>query len=138
RPPLSHTDATYLRSVARKTWRYFDVLVGADDHALPPDNCQNTPDAIVAHRTSPTNIGMSLLATLAAHDFGFISTAELLERNEAAMNTIESLERFDGHLFNWYDSSSLAPLNPRYVSAVDSGNLAAALIALAEGLRQLI
>src|SRR5204863_2881555 len=82
-------------------------------------------------------IGMCLLATLAAHDFEFIDTDTLLDRCERAMNTIESLERFEGHLFNWYDSSSLVPLNPRYVSAVDSGNLAACLITLAEGLRQI-
>ena len=137
RHALSAADADFLRLVARKTWRYFDALVGADDHGLPPDNCQNTPDAFVAHRTSPTNIGMGMLATLAAHDFQFISTTELVKRNEAALDTIEKLERFEGHLFNWYDSSTLAPLNPRYVSSVDSGNLAASLLTLAAGLRQI-
>jgi cyclic beta-1,2-glucan synthetase len=138
RPALSHADAHFLRLLARKSWRYFDVFVGADDHGLPPDNCQQTPDTVVAHRTSPTNIGMSLLAALAAHDFGFIGTSEFLDRTERAMDTMESLERFEGHLFNWYDSFSLAPLTPRYVSAVDSGNLAAALLTLAEGLREII
>src|SRR5213075_2574185 len=112
RPPLSDADRRLLRLVARRSWRYFDVFAGAEDHGLAPDNCQHTPDSIVAHRTSPTNIGMGLLSTLAAHDFGFIGTPELLDRSEAAMNTIESLERFEGHLFNWYDSSNLAPLNP--------------------------
>ncbi len=136
RPSLSTTDQRYLRLVARRSWRYFDALVGENDHGLAPDNCQHSPDAIVAHRTSPTNIGMSLLATLAAHDFGFISTVELADRTQLTLDTIESLERFEGHLFNWYDSSTLAPLNPRYVSAVDSGNLAASLITLAEGLRE--
>jgi cyclic beta-1,2-glucan synthetase len=138
RRPMSDTDRRYLRVIARKCWRYFDELMAEADHGLPPDNCQNTPDAVIAHRTSPTNIGMGLLATLAAHDFWFISTTELVERIDAAMNTIESLERFEGHLLNWYDSSTLAPLNPRYVSAVDSGNLAASLMTLAEGLRHLI
>src|SRR6185436_18159644 len=137
RPPLSEIDAKYLKGVARNSWKFFEEHVGEVDHWLAPDNCQNTPDAFVAHRTSPTNIGMCLLATLAAHDFEFIDTGTLLDRTERAMNTIESLERFEGHLLNWYDSSSLVPLNPRYVSSVDSGNLAASLITLAEGLRQL-
>ena len=138
RPELSAADAQFFRQVAHKTWRYFDILAGADDHGLPPDNCQDTGDPVVAHRTSPTNIGMGLLATLAAHDLEFISTNELLARSETALTTIEALERFDGHLFNWYNSSSLAPLNPRYVSSVDSGNLAASLLTLAAGLRQLV
>ena len=138
RPILSQADAAYFRLLARKTWRYFDVFVGKDDHGLPPDNCQCTEGNVIAHRTSPTNIGMGLLGTLAAHDFGFISTAELVDRSEMALDAMESLERFEGHLFNWYDSANLAPLNPRYVSAVDSGNLAASLITLAAGLRELI
>ncbi len=138
RPVLSQMDTRYLKGVARNSWKFFEELVGDADHGLPPDNCQNTPDPFVAHRTSPTNIGMCLLATLAARDFEFIDSIELLARVERTMNTIESLERFEGHLFNWYDSANLAPLNPRYVSAVDSGNLAASLMTLAEGLRQLI
>ncbi|HXD74169.1 MAG TPA: glucoamylase family protein, partial [Vicinamibacterales bacterium] len=137
RVPLSGPDAAYMKDIAQKSWRFFEELVGAEDHALPPDNCQNTPDPVVAHRTSPTNIGMSLLASIAAHAFEFIDTQTLLDRSERTMTTIESLERFEGHLLNWYDSSSLAPLHPRYVSAVDSGNLAAALITLAEALRRL-
>ena len=138
RPVVAQADADFFRLIARKTWRYFDVLAGAADHGLAPDNCQDTGEPVIAHRTSPTNIGMGLLATLSAHDFGFIGTPELVERGEQALTTIEALEHFEGHLFNWYDSSSLAPLNPRYISSVDSGNLAAALLTLAEGLRQLI
>jgi len=91
----------------------------------------------VAHRTSPTNIGMGLLATLAAHDLGFIRTGDLLLKIEATLTSLEGLERFEGHLLNWYDTKDLAPLPPRYVSTVDSGNLAGALLTLAEGLRQL-
>jgi cellobiose phosphorylase len=134
---LRAEDRQYLRRVARRTWRYFEQFAGADDHGLPPDNVQHFPDLRVAHRTSPTNVGMGLLATLAAHDLGFIRTRELLTRTEAALDTIEKLERFEGHLFNWYDSRTLAPLTPRYVSTVDSGNLAGALVALAEGLLRL-
>ena len=140
-PPERHLlgaeDRRLLRLIARKTWRYFDTLMGVEDHALPPDNLQETPAPVVAHRTSPTNIGMGLLSVLAAHDFGFIRTPELVERLEATLSTMEELEHFEGHLYNWYDTRTLAPLSPRYVSTVDSGNLAGALMALAQGLRQL-
>ena len=134
---LAERDRDFLREVARKTWRYFESFAGPEDHGLPPDNYQEAPEPSVAHRTSPTNIGMGLLATLAALDLGFIQTEELIERIDAILTTMEGLERFEGHLLNWYDTQSLAPLAPRYVSTVDSGNLAAVLLTLAEGLRQL-
>jgi cyclic beta-1,2-glucan synthetase len=134
---LGAEDRRYLLDVARGTWRYFATFAGADDHGLPPDNFQEIPEPRIAHRTSPTNIGMGLLATLAAHDLGFIATDELIVRIDGALTTIEALERHQGHLLNWYDSRSLAPLPPRYVSTVDSGNLAGALICLAEGLGRL-
>jgi cyclic beta-1,2-glucan synthetase len=95
-------------------------------------------DTRIAHRTSPTNIGMGLLATLAAHDFGFIDTDTLIVRLDATLTTVEGLERFEGHLLNWYDTSTLAPLTPAYLSTVDSGNLAGALMTLASGLRLLM
>ncbi|MGH2628535.1 MAG: glucoamylase family protein, partial [Anaerolineales bacterium] len=134
---LGSEDRRFLRLIARKTWRYFETFVGAEDHGLPPDNFQETPTPLVAHRTSPTNIGMGLLSTLAAHDLGYIRTPELVARLEAAMSTMDDLDRFEGHLLNWYDTKTLAPLPPRYVSTVDSGNLAGALLTLAEGLRHL-
>ena len=136
RRELTPEDAQFLRGVARKTWRYFEAYMGPEDHGLPPDNFQETPEPRVAHRTSPTNIGMGLLATLAAHDLGFIRTDDLLQKIEATLTSLEGLERFEGHLLNWYDTTNLAPLPPRYVSTVDSGNLAGALLTLAEGLRQ--
>ncbi len=136
-PDLSEEDRELLRLVARKTWRYFETFMGPEDHGLPPDNFQETPEPRVAHRTSPTNIGMGLLSTLAAHDLGFISREELIAKVDATLLTMEGLERHEGHLFNWYDTLSLAPLPPRYVSTVDSGNLAGALMTLAEGLRRL-
>jgi cyclic beta-1,2-glucan synthetase len=132
----SEEDRQFLRKVARDTWQYFATFMGAEDHFLPPDNFQETPEPRVAHRTSPTNIGMGLVATLAAHDLGFIATEELASRIDATLTTMEGLERFEGHLLNWYDTQSLAPLAPAYVSTVDSGNLAGALIALAGGLRE--
>jgi cyclic beta-1,2-glucan synthetase len=133
---LEEDDRRFMRLLARKTWRYFETFAGAEDHGLPPDNVQEVPELRVAHRTSPTNIAMGLLANLGAHDLGFIRSDELLDRTEKALTTIEALERYEGHLLNWYDSSSLAPLAPRYVSTVDSGNLAGALLAVAEGLRR--
>ena len=136
RHELSSEERAFLERVARDTWRYFDVFMGPEDHGLPADNLQETPSPRVAHRTSPTNIGMGLLATLAAHDLGFIDTGVLAQRIDATLTTMEGLERHEGHLLNWYDTESLAPLPPRYVSTVDSGNLAGALMALAEGLRQ--
>jgi cyclic beta-1,2-glucan synthetase len=134
---LEAEDRRFLLLVARNTWSYFETFIRPEDHHLPPDNFQETPEPRVAHRTSPTNIGMGLLATLAAHDLGFIRTDELALRIDATLTTMEGLERFEGHLLNWYDTLSLAPLSPSYVSTVDSGNLAGALMALAEGLRQL-
>jgi len=134
---LGEADAVQLRRIARRTWAYFDRFVTAEDHWLPPDNVQEVPDLRIAHRTSPTNIGMGLLSTLAAHDLGYLGTGALADRLEAMLGTVESLERHEGHLLNWYDTTSLAPLAPRYVSTVDSGNLAASLMTLAAGLRQL-
>ncbi|MEO8678116.1 MAG: glucoamylase family protein [Vicinamibacterales bacterium] len=136
-PQVSPADRAYLESVARDTWKYFETFVGPGDHGLPPDAVQTAPALRIAHRTSPTNIGMGLLATLAAHDLGFIATAAFVDKIEATISTIEDLEKFEGHLLNWYDTETLAPLPPSYVSTVDSGNLVGALIALAAGLRGL-
>ena len=138
RQRLDEEDRLLLRVVARKTWRYFEAFMGAADHGLPPDNFQEIPAPTVAHRTSPTNIAMGLLSTLAAHDLGYIGTGAMLEKLEALLGTMEGLERHEGHLLNWYDTSTLAPLTPRYVSTVDSGNLAGALIAMADGLQHLV
>ncbi|HKZ33472.1 MAG TPA: glucoamylase family protein [Vicinamibacteria bacterium] len=134
--PLGPADRAFLEGVARDTWRYFESFMGAEDHGLPGDNFQETPEPRVAHRTSPTNIGMGLLSTLAAHDLGFITRDALASRIDATLTTMEGLERHEGHLLNWYDTESLAALPPRYVSTVDSGNLAGALMALAAGLRE--
>ena len=108
------------------------------DAWLPPDNFQEVGDEPrVARRTSPTNIGMGLLSTLAAHDLGYLSTATLVKRLDLMLTSLEALEQHQGHFLNWYDTSTLAPLHPRYISTVDSGNLAASLIALAQGLLRL-
>jgi cyclic beta-1,2-glucan synthetase len=131
---ISHAQAQQLRLLARRTWAFFETFVGPADHHLPPDNVQEHPVARIAHRTSPTNIGLSLLATLAAHDFGYVTTPELIERTRATLDTMGRLERHRGHWLNWYDTRTLQPLRPAYVSAVDSGNLAGHLLTLRAGL----
>ena len=137
RAVLSAGDGAYLQAIARKTWAYFEAFGGEEDHFLPPDNIQVGAELTIAHRTSPTNIGLGLLATLAAHDLKFIDTAELVLRIDRTLATIEQLERFEGHLLNWYDTRTLTPLAPAYVSTVDSGNLAGALVTLSVGLRDI-
>ncbi len=117
---------------ARKTWRFFETFVGDDDHQLPPDNFQEVPRPITAHRTSPTNIGLYLLSVVAAYDFGWITGSGLVHRLTETINSLAKLERFRGHFYNWYDTERLLPLEPRYVSTVDSGNLAGHLIAVAQ------
>jgi cyclic beta-1,2-glucan synthetase len=132
---VSATDARALRLVARRTWRYFETFVTADDQMLPPDNFQEDPRPVLAHRTSPTNIGLYLLSAVCARDFGWSGIFGFVERAEATLATMSRLERFRGHFYNWYDTRDLRPLDPRYVSSVDSGNLAAHLIALANACR---
>ena len=136
--PLSPEDARVLRLIARRTWRYFTTFVTPESGALPPDNFQEIPQAIVANRTSPTNIGMYLLAAVSAHDFGWIGTLDLVERLDATLQRIAALEHHRGHLYNWYDTRDGTPLEPRYVSSVDSGNLAGALIALGNSCLEII
>lgn len=119
-----------LRSYAREIWRYYDTFVDEENRWLPPDNFQEIPQEVIAHRTSPTNIAFLLLSNMAAYDFGYIGAAEFLHRTEKTIDTLTALRTFNGHLFNWYDTRTLQPLEPRYVSTVDSGNLAAAFIVL--------
>ena len=127
---LSAAETRYFRGIARRTWRYFERFGGPGFHDLPADNFQEVPEPEAARRTSPTNIGLGLLSTVAANDFGWIGTAEMVDRLDGTLATISRFERFRGHLYNWYDTSALTPLEPRYVSTVDSGNLAAHLITL--------
>ncbi|TAK83856.1 MAG: glycosyl transferase [Betaproteobacteria bacterium] len=138
RLPVSAGHARALRLVARRTWRFFETFVTAEDHMLPPDNFQEQPKPVVAHRTSPTNLGLYLLAAVSARDFGWAGTAETVERLEPTLATMGALQRFRGHFYNWYDTRDLRPLDPRYVSSVDSGNLAGHLIALANACREWI
>ena len=134
---IAPADAEALRLIARRTWRFFEAFVGPDDNMLPPDNFQEEPEPVVAHRTSPTNIGLYLLSVVAARDFGWIGTSEAVEKLEATLTTMETLERFRGHLYNWYDTRDLRPFDPKYVSSVDSGNLAGHLIVLVNACREI-
>jgi cyclic beta-1,2-glucan synthetase len=127
---LTQRDTNEARLIARRTWRFFETFVGDEDHWLPPDNYQEDPQPKIAHRTSPTNIGMLLLSTAAAHDFGYTGTLEFIERLEMTFATLERLQRFRGQFLNWYDTRTLEPLPPQYISTVDSGNLAGHLLAL--------
>jgi cyclic beta-1,2-glucan synthetase len=129
-------DRQTLRHIARQTWRFFETFVSAEDHMLPPDNFQEDPVPVLAHRTSPTNLGLYLLSVATARDFAWLGTTEAAERLAATLATMGGLARFRGHFYNWYDTRDLRPLDPPYVSTVDSGNLAGHLIALANACRE--
>ncbi len=133
---LTAEERKALRRIARKTWGFFETFVGAEDHWLPPDNYQEAPREAVAHRTSPTNMGLYLISSLAAHDFGYLSLDALLERLEQTLATFDKLERSHGHFYNWYDTRTLKGLPPIFLSTVDSGNLLGCLTALKHGLRE--
>ena len=131
---LSVKQHLFLHKLSRKTWAFFENFAGAEDNWLPPDNFQEHPVAITAHRTSPTNIGLSLLANLSAYDFGYIGIKQFTERTGNTINTMETMETYQGHFYNWYDTITLKPLPPKYISSVDSGNLAGHLLTLRQGL----
>ncbi|MBS1688369.1 MAG: cyclic beta 1-2 glucan synthetase, partial [Bacteroidetes bacterium] len=127
----------FLEKIARKTWAFFQTFVNAEENWLPPDNFQEQPVPVIAHRTSPTNIGLALLANLSAYDFGYIQAQQFIERTTGTINTLQRMERYRGHFYNWYDTLTLQPLLPLYISSVDSGNLAGHLLTLRQGIAQL-
>jgi cyclic beta-1,2-glucan synthetase len=129
-------DAEALRRIARETWRYFETFANAENNDLPPDNFQETPEPRLAARTSPTNIGLYLLSAISAHDFGWAPIEETVGRIERTLATLQRMEKFRGHIFNWYKTKTLEPMDPRYISAVDSGNLAGYLITVSSALRR--
>ena len=133
---VSDADKHELRRAARRTWLYFETFVTAEHNFLPPDNFQETPAPVVAPRTSPTNIGMYMLSVIAARDFGWIGMSETIGRVSQTLDTVEKMERYRGHLLNWYETRTLATLHPRYISAVDSGNLAGHLIAISSAMEE--
>ena len=131
---LSHRQIQFLRAISRKTFAYFENFVTKDDNWLPPDNYQEHPVERIAHRTSPTNIGFSLMANLAAVDLGYLHTRQFIDRTANTLNTMKIMARHKGHFYNWYDTLSLQPLPPHYISTVDSGNLAGHLLTLRQGI----
>ncbi len=132
---LTAPELLELRRIARKTWRYFEEFANRKNNYLAPDNFQEDPPRGIAFRTSPTNIGLGLLASLSGRDLGYTGIIETVESISKTITSIERMEKWNGHLYNWYDTRTLKPLNPRYVSTVDSGNFVAYLITLAQGLK---
>lgn len=133
---LASSDVFELRKLARKTWRYFEEFMNHRNHYLPPDNYQEDPPNGIAYRTSPTNIGLGLLSAVTARDLGYIGTYELYKTINDTITTVEKLDMWNGHLYNWYDTRSLYPLRPRYVSTVDSGNFVGYLIVLSQSMQE--
>ena len=127
----------WLRQLGRTTWLFFEESVTSEHHWLPPDNVQEYPQLRIAPRVSPTNEGLYVVAALAARDLGYLSLHNVVELWERNLKTFESLERLHGHFYNWYSTVSLTPLLPRYISTVDSGNLAVALVTLQQGIEDL-
>jgi cyclic beta-1,2-glucan synthetase len=136
--PLTETQRRQVRRLARRTWAFFEQFAGPNDHWLPPDHFQESPRGSVEHYTTPTNIGLFLVSTLSAYDLGYMSLPELAVRLRSTLETMDELEHYRGHLLNWYDSEMLTALPPRYISTVDSGNLAACLITLKQGCLALV
>lgn len=132
---LQQKDIQTLRAVARRTWLFFERFIGPEDHWLPPDHFQEDPKGMVAHRTSPTNIGLLLISTASAYTLGYIGVLDFIYRMNYSFETLDNLEKYRGHLLNWYDTQTLKTLSPRYVSTVDSGNFGASLIGLYQSLK---
>ncbi|MEO8285519.1 MAG: glucoamylase family protein [Chloroflexota bacterium] len=139
---LTEADRAYIRRVARKSWRYFEEFVGTHEAGeelwLAPDNFQEDPKGVLAHRTSPTNLGLLVLSTLSAYDLGYVTLSGFAERTGRTLSSMEGLERYNGHFYNWYDTRSGHALPPKYISTVDSGNLAGHLLALKGGCNELL
>ena len=135
---LNEEQVNHLRQITRRTWGFFERFVGPGDHWLPPDHFQESPVGIIAHQTSPTNIGLLLTSTLAAYDMGYLDQLALATRLSTTMDSLDQLERYHGHFLNWYDTQTLQPLQPRYVSTVDSGNLAASFIVTSQACKEIL
>ena len=131
---INNEDTEMIKKICRKTWGYFEEFAGADNNFLPCDNFQEKPVEKTAQRTSPTNIGFLLLSILSARDLGYITTSKLSQMVDDTLKTIEKLEKWNGHLYNWYDTQTLDILNPRYISTVDSGNFIGYLMVLYSGI----
>lgn len=133
---LSREDVAIIRRLARRTWAYYEDFANEENNYLPPDNYQLDPPNGLAYRTSPTNIGFLLMSVAAARDFGYITTSNLLSRLKDTLSTLNKLETWRGHLFNWYHTKTLEPLRPLFISTVDSGNLAGYLLVVAKAVEE--
>lgn len=136
--PLTNEDSVLFRTSARRIWHFFATFVTEADHHLPPDNFQETPLPVIAHRSSPTNFGLYLLAAISARDMGWIGTTDTLQRLKLTLDSLLQLERYEGHFLNWYDTASARPLEPRYISSVDNGNLTGHLYAVAQTAEEIL
>lgn len=136
-PNFTKEQVLLLHRIARKTWHFFETFVTEGENWLPPDNFQEKPIPVIASRTSPTNMGLALLANLSAYDLGYISAGKMLERTQLTFGTMDRLEKYKNHFYNWYNTRTLEPLMPLYVSSVDSGNLAGHLLTLTQGVKEL-
>ena len=136
-PKIGKEDKVQITAYAKDQWCFFADHVTKADSFLPPDNLQLSPNEVIAHRTSPTNIGLYLLSCVAAERFGFITPNELLGRLKRTLTTVNRLQKWNGHLYNWYDTEDLSILGTPYVSTVDSGNFITCLVALAQSLQRL-
>ncbi len=130
--PLAQEEIKAFRLIARRTWRFFTTFITEEDNSLPPDNFQEDPQPVIAHRSSPTNFGLYLLSTVAAKDFGWIGIGEMVNRLESTLKVLKDLPRYRGHFYNWYELRTKQPLDPRYISSVDSGNFAGHLLVTAQ------
>ena len=135
---LQPQDTVQLRLIGRRIWRFFTTFVTPDEHYLPPDNFQEDPQPVIAHRSSPTNFGLYLLSVVAARDFGWLGLMDTVDRLDSTLMTLSGLPRLHGHFYNWYDTRDLHLLEPRYISTVDSGNLAGHLLTLAQACREML
>lgn len=133
---ISEKDYIYLREIGRRTWAYYEDFINEENNYLAPDNYQEKPFKGVAHRTSPTNIGMGLVTNIVSYDFGYISINTVIDRLEKILGGMDKLQKYKGHYLNWYDTTTCKPLYPRYVSTVDSGNLLGYLYLLKETLEE--
>jgi Cellobiose phosphorylase len=136
REELTEDKEELLRRLGRRTWAYFEDFVRPKDNWLAPDNYQEDPPNGIATRTSPTNMGMGLTSNLVAFDLGYIGILELQERLDKIVTNMESLEKYRGHFYNWYDTRTRSPLYPRYISTVDSGNLIGYMWLVNESLKE--
>jgi len=133
---LTQDEINLFRLIARKTWRFFTTFITEEDNFLPPDNFQEDPVLVIAHRSSPTNFGLYLLSILTAKDFGWIGLGEMVDRLESTLGVLKDLPRYKGHFFNWYETRTKQPLDPQYISSVDSGNLAGHLLVVSEACKE--